>query len=80
MSASVYWDYVKSGHSLGVSAPSSFIAAMTRVFGEPPWTLDSSDVSILRGMASVSENPSYAKLLELLTTGEDTGLTVWVVW
>ena len=85
MSATIYWRYLpqKTLDSLNVSTPSSFVEAMTRSFGKPPWTLKATDASRLGGMADVfggldRHNP-YLQILDHLidSDGQAHSLEVW---
>lgn len=65
MSASIYYQPVKGTH-LGIGAPSSFIAAMTRAFGNAPWTLTDRDYHTLKGLAAGLESDDQRAAVEEL--------------
>lgn len=70
MSANIYWEPLKTtrDRDLDVAAPSSFISAMRKAFGDGnEWTFDESSVSTLEGMAAAYGYPNpYYELLSLL--------------
>ncbi len=83
MSANVYWKKADESHlSLGVDAPSSFIATMERAFYSHPWRLCASDVPKLEGMAAMfsdhhDDNP-YHEMIELIA--KFGAIEVWPQW
>lgn len=77
MSATIKWQVTSVGNELkGVASPSSFIAAMIRAFGEPPWQLDRSCIPKLEGMdATTGPGSAFELLLKLLSNFES--IDVW---
>ena len=80
MSASILYERVKPGRSLGVGAPQAFLEAMREAFGgDGPWVLaDRDDAVVLRGMAAA--NPSLRDAFERLRSALDNapdGIRVW---
>ena len=62
------WRPTKGAQSLGVAAPSSFLQAMSRAFGGPPFKLAEEHLSILDAMAGVYSHPDnpYSKVAEII--------------
>jgi hypothetical protein len=78
VSASIYYQPVKGKH-LSIGAPSSFIAAMTRAFGNYPWTLTDRDYHKLLGLAAgLDSDDQRAAVEELAEAAMASGeIRVW---
>lgn len=70
MGATISWEpTARRQHVLNVGGRSSFIAALTRAFGEPTWCLSSNDVPVLRGIrAALGEDEAIDALLTAIET------------
>lgn len=79
MSANVYWQPTKIKYELGVMTPSRFKTAMTSVFGQLPWELDTGAIIFLKAMIAVcNENSSgpYIRLVEAIEKHDS--IRVWM--
>ena len=85
MSANIYYRVLPcKNRDIDVSAPSSFIEAMRRAFGEHPWILDSDSLGTLRGLAAgygAGKNP-YDDVISKIerVDGEFNTIEVWPEW
>lgn len=78
MSASILWEPLRPGKSLGVNAPSLFMVALRYAFeADLPRVFSSSDVPVLRGMAAGMSHEAKAinKLIEAIDEFEQ--VRVW---
>jgi hypothetical protein len=83
MGATIFYRQVKpqDNTSLGVDAPSSFIEAMEKAFGDKPWRLTEEDVQVLKGMAAVYDGYSEHPFKDLIKAVERLGVVeVWPEW
>lgn len=79
MSANFYFEPVKPGRSLEVSAPSSFRGALEEAFGELPLVLSGNDAATLRGMkAAKCEPEAITQLMEAID--KYGSVRVWAVY
>ena len=80
MGASLYWLITDRRKSLDCWSPSSFIAALTRAFGDPPWTLDEEQLPVVRGMAATTNDPhsGFDELIRLLEDHKE--IKLWPEW
>jgi hypothetical protein len=82
MSANIYWQAVK-GRDLDVSAPSSFLEAMRKAFGDgQKWELSGRHLEKLSGMAAIfsgsdNDNP-YLTIIDAIS--EHGLILVWAEW
>ena len=78
MSASIYYQPV-SGTHLNIGAPSSFIKAMSQLFGNPPWTITDRDYNVLQGLAAgLESNDQKEAVAELMQAAYKHGeIRVW---
>ena len=78
MSATIMYQPVK-GVALSVGAPSAFLVALTRAFGEQPWTLTACDAARLdglaAGLASDDQRRAAAELAEMALKYDE--IRVW---
>lgn len=77
MSASILFEPVKPGRSLGVSAPSSFLAALERLGVQLPAVVDASIVPRLEGLRAglTHEHTAIERLIEAIEQYES--VRVW---
>lgn len=78
MSASIHYRKVsKSNKYLDVAAPSFFVTAMSKAFGNFPWRLTPSNLQILKGMAAaITDHPNpFEQLIDII--GDDNEIEVW---
>lgn len=78
MSATVMYQPVK-GKSLDIGAPSSFLSALERAFGNRPWTLSGGDYHTLMGLAAgLGSDDQRAACEQLAKAVQDHGeIRVW---
>ena len=65
MSATVVYQPIK-GKALDVGAPSSFVGALERAFGQRPWTLTDRDYYTLQGLAAGLDSIDQREAVEEL--------------
>lgn len=83
VSASIYWRPLETANAhIDVAAPSSFVLAMTKAFGEAPWRLGLDQCATLTGMAAMCSdgartNPFEAMMEKIQNNGEPRTIEVW---
>jgi hypothetical protein len=67
MSASLYYQPVKGTH-LSIGAPSSFMGALTRAFGErqPDWRFTEGDLLTLRGLMAGLDSEDQREAIQTI--------------
>lgn len=78
MSASIFYQPVKGKH-LPIGAPSSFLSALEKALGPPPWTIYDRDHDVLRGLAAGLESKDQqAAAITLAEAAYNNGeIRVW---
>ena len=68
MSATIYWQPLScKTDTIAVMAPSAFIEAMRRAFGEPTWVLNKHNLDTLTGMEAVwKSEPEWNPFTQLI--------------
>ena len=77
MSANIYWEpTTRKRHSVGTSAPSSFISALERATEmSMPIVLDRSHVDLLRGLAAGAKDPAFLELADAVQSNDSIEVT-----
>ena len=69
-------------HYFHVSGRSSFIEAMKRAFGEPPWVIASAQTDVITGMmaCTTGEDPNPFQTIADLVERHPEGIEIWPEW